>query len=1403
MRRHTLKKVAGWTGALLALLAFAGTQAAGDDTQLFRSEAGKPYVYIILDTSTSMNTAQTNNAWVPANGDDPGSKFRQVKEALLEVFSQVYRQNGDAVHFGFATYNQDRVKVRGKHWLYKVDRVENPSTITYPQVGEILTFGKHLELGGTTVNGVAGDCTAPLALPASLTQTGRLQVNRFPKLNPHDLDDNGDADKSDPTTLWLQQSGKTYRLDVTQDNGELGDASIRVKFTLRTKTPSDNCPNASNPVETTVELSYVTEFLMVDEGTGTGDDSAQLADCTGNEKNEARAGVGWTWSDVSAINTCGGKKPFSGRGWESNYDSLPLPAGFTGQDNVDPISATNPYNYKFPNQLASARPLDSGDMIPYHWSDTHRVEFFKRLAPNWDESRPVEELEFRAAAYFRDAPRPGLDYLELRDPDQRPLLPFGASPLSGAIVDFRCFYLGIDDNKCKVDEMPFGTGWDDLAKSQDFEFGCRKPFLIVVGDGEAHGNNNDATSAVANLRSVGLAKTWAVNFGGCNAKGECDKNSTYHSLANSGGGECVCPQTKQDLVDVLKKIVGVIIESSRSFSSAAVPTVQADVADRVFLSNFTPLNDDVAPAWPGHMNAFVKDVPQTADFKPDLTKVCPTFSGAGGDDCSSSSCPARSVCTDTLTGRRCLPTSCLLWDAGAALLTQYQTNPLLRNGLEETKRRVYYSELTANGQWPKWRHFFNPLDSTSGQQVRFDLWRGFGIPFVTDETADPNVNKTALDTANEVVTETLAKKLADLNTPPTPTNTADDTPFLLGDIFHSTPVAVGSPVNTVYFARNVVGYRDFSLKHQKRRKMLLVGANDGMLHAFDAGHFDVVKEFFTNGTGKEVFAFIPRGVLSTLKELYAGADENRTWTVDGSVTVADVRIDPAFDSAPNPDKAEWRTVAVGALREGGVGYYALDITQPDPLETKTDHGKTFQNVPKPGAGGFVPGCMDGDPDPKKCGPNRYPSQLWEFRDGIYVPGPSPLPGRVIPLDEDGNGVSDLAAGWSTPNIGRIRVIDTKGDEVDRYVAVFGGGLDKTENAGTWLYMVDMETGQAIYKQRLFGAAPSEPSAVDTDQDGYLDRIYIGTTRGYVYRVDLRRKDGSLPQLELMTVSASFGGSTFTQQVARITGTDFTPRPIFKAQADPDTAAVPARPIYYRASVIFIAKLNEYALAFGTGDRENLFNFDNQTGRFYVFRDSVAVDDRKTFYTEADLQAIAPGDPALADSVDFLTDVAASKRGWYLTLDTNERVITNPFALSGILVFTAFKPNPTPPDTARNPKDTLFCRRDGTSRIFGVTATNGNALLLDADKQPTRFVTIGDFVTDPYTEQGVTKNPLGPTPEPLPPGLPEVLEQLKKLFPPNCKFGSYRIDVKTLSSDTGIIFIAPVPVCIIEKNWREF
>src|SRR6185436_6744387 len=138
------------------------------------------------------------------------------------------------------------------------------------------------------------------------------------------------------------------------------------------------------------------------------------------------------------------------------------------------------------------------------------------------------------------------------------------------------------------------------------------------------------------------------------------------------------------------------------------------------------------------------------------------------------------------------------------------------------------------------------------------------------------------------------------------------------------------------------GYRCFFTKHEKRRKMLVLASNDGMVHAFDAGQWDNTNEKFDNGSGREVFAYMPRTVMTRVRD-HVLSPTSRHWTVDGTLSVADAFIDPVHNGTPDPDKREWRTVMFGGLREGGTGYFAVDITQPD----KFDPAASDDNVPKP------------------------------------------------------------------------------------------------------------------------------------------------------------------------------------------------------------------------------------------------------------------------------------------------------------------------------------------------------------------------------------------------------------------------------------------------------------------------
>lgn len=103
-----------------------------------------------------------------------------------------------------------------------------------------------------------------------------------------------------------------------------------------------------------------------------------------------------------------------------------------------------------------------------------------------------------------------------------------------------------------------------------------------------------------------------------------------------------------------------------------------------------------------------------------------------------------------------------------------------------------------------------------------------------------------------------------------------------------------------------------SSAYQNRTPMVIVGANDGMLHGFDAR---VGTTAATNGGG-ELFAYIPNSVFSNLINLTDPAYSHRYY-VDGTPRVSDVYINNS-----------WKTMVVGTTGAGGKSVFALDVTDP-------------------------------------------------------------------------------------------------------------------------------------------------------------------------------------------------------------------------------------------------------------------------------------------------------------------------------------------------------------------------------------------------------------------------------------------------------------------------------------------
>ena len=166
---------------------------------------------------------------------------------------------------------------------------------------------------------------------------------------------------------------------------------------------------------------------------------------------------------------------------------------------------------------------------------------------------------------------------------------------------------------------------------------------------------------------------------------------------------------------------------------------------------------------------------------------------------------------------------------------------------------------------------------------------------------------------------------------------------LLGDIYHSQLVEVGPPsantdfinMNQEAYWRAANNYQSFASSHANRQRIIYAGANDGMLHAFNAE------------TGEEEWAFVPPFIAAKLPTIvnreYDGkvgvnsGGTNPIFAVDGSPVVHDMFIRGLVQDGTSVSWEEdksWHTILMIPYGRGGAGFSVLDITEPLILEGK-------------------------------------------------------------------------------------------------------------------------------------------------------------------------------------------------------------------------------------------------------------------------------------------------------------------------------------------------------------------------------------------------------------------------------------------------------------------------------------
>ena len=279
--------------------------------------------------------------------------------------------------------------------------------------------------------------------------------------------------------------------------------------------------------------------------------------------------------------------------------------------------------------------------------------------------------------------------------------------------------------------------------------------------------------------------------------------------------------------------------------------------------------------------------------------------------------------------------------------------------------------------------------------------------------------------------------------------------FKLGDIVDSSPIFVGAPINLPDL--ETTPHSSFREAYVSRREMVYVGANDGMLHGFDAA------------TGQEKIAYVPSMLFSNLSKL-TNPSYTHVYYVNASPTVGD-----AYGTFTNISgvcaSGCWRTVLAGGLGGGGKGIYALDITDPDGSVTTSGISTALLAFNENNAAKIA---------------------LWEYTDSAS---------------------GDMGYVYGQPTITKVKTSATD----YAWAVIFGNGYNST-NENAVLYIVNAVTGALIRKIVLnpdydatwnpTGGTPingnglSMPAVVDTNGDYVADRVYAGDLRGNMWRVDL-------------------------------------------------------------------------------------------------------------------------------------------------------------------------------------------------------------------------------------------------------------------------------------------------------------
>lgn len=789
----------------------------------------------------------------------------------------------------------------------------------------------------------------------------------------------------------------------------------------------------------------------------------------------------------------------------------------------------------------------------------------------------------------------------------------GCTPLGAVLTDIGRYLAGSDG----FGTLPlWGTLSGDTSDASPIDIHCREtsvifisdgqpyrdkidkfitPFCATIGDSDGDGeegsctNDNDWFDDVAlvmggyDFSSLENAQSVPVHTVGFDINIEILEDAASHS-----GGVYQTVTSGSELADALVEAAGAVFAGLASFTSATVPGLRTSFSNAFFTGYFEA--DTADPFWEGHLQAFR------------LAADGQVLDAAG------------MAAIDPATGEFEDPRN-PYWDVHDRLLDS--THPA----------RTIYTTLGGAR-----------TDFTTANVTVADL------DVTTDDLADyPTVFGTTTELRDALVDFVYGIDSFDEDTDG---NVTEKRSKILGDIFHSNAKVVGAPPASLaaeegYGPATTPG--TFQALFAGRDRVLFVGANDGLLHAIDAGSVQTGDDpatpetedgYYSFGTGNERFGWLPGMLLDKAKALPINAPKAQ-YFVDGSPTAADAWF-PSSTNDVDKDGTEWTTALVTGMRQGGPGYLALDVTDP----TATALGKH--------------------------GP--YPKFLWEFTDAAE------------PLGES----------WSQPIVTKIKMEHTfpigdkcgpddgDGNCRERWVVIFAAGYEQDGDPNllsyisdpadaSWqanskgIFVVALDDGTVLARLVYDGADatlsnmkfsfPTTPAVLDIDFDGFADLVYAGDVGGQLWKWDI----------SAVGTDGADADSYF----------DSWPAGIFFESPPEDLGA---GAFHYRSfffpptATLLDGKL---VLAFGTGER-TVLSYAGSAGQDENNRFWVVTDENPTGASAIPATPVTEAD--LTDVTNSPTDTNPDDLGFYVVAEDGEKFISNHLAFGGLVITTSFSPD---------------------------------------------------------------------------------------------------------------------------------